>query len=161
MVAGEADAKRLDTALEKRRHLRVEVALNVVISIAGRGTRPPDRAFTRDISHGGACLAVPGCSEELLEMLLGLPLIELVIDFAREASRPGNPSVPTRFQGRVEWVRRPARSEESALIGLEFQNLSATEEMAIIDLIAHVLIHTKPPCLQAPLVRASAPALCR
>lgn len=138
MVVAGNDLQRGDIGVEKRRHVRVEAELEVSFSFAGDGARLPGRAVTRDISHGGACLAVFGCTAELLGKFAGLPLLDVAIDSAGVGS----------IQARVEWVRPPSPPGATALIGLEFRNVRASDEMAIIDLIAHIVIGnraTRPP----------------
>jgi c-di-GMP-binding flagellar brake protein YcgR len=129
-MVGREDAQPREQVVEKRRHLRVDTELGVTFAIAGDPMRTTGRAVTRDISHGGACLAVHGCSGDLLGGFDELPLLDIAIDTV-----PGE-----SFRARVEWVRHPAAPGAPALIGLEFHNLSAAEETAIIDLIAHALI---------------------
>jgi c-di-GMP-binding flagellar brake protein YcgR len=134
------------TEIEQRRHVRVEAELAVTFGIAGDGACPPLRADTRDISHGGACLAASGCTGELLEKLARLPLLELTIHAVPGAT----------FAAGVEWVRRPAAAGDPALVGIAFRALSIAQEMAIIDLIAHVLICSRAP--SSPAEAEPAPA---
>lgn len=127
------DSRPCDVPTGTRRHVRVAAQLQVDFRIAGDGERAPGRALTRDVSHGGACLAVLGCTDELLERLDGLPLLDIAI--AGVAT--------TSLRGRVEWVRSPETPGAPALVGIEFSDVSAADEMAIIDLIAHVLIKSE------------------
>lgn len=124
----------------RRRHVRVEVQLEVSFSIAGDTAMTLTRAVTRDISHGGACLAVDGCTDQLLEQLDGLPLLDITISIPPAASDPRRGPALSSFHGRVEWLRHPAAPGAPVLIGLEFCNLDAVAEIAIIDLIAHLLL---------------------
>ncbi len=137
------DLKPCDAPVEKRRHVRVAAQLQVNFTIAGDGERPPGRVVTRDISHGGACMALSGCTEELLERLEGLPLLDIAIDGL----------AATSLCGRVEWVLRPETPGAPALVGIEFSDVSAADEVAIIDLIAQILIKSQvgqPPVPSLP-----------
>lgn len=134
------DPKSCDKPSGKRRHVRVAALLQVDFSIAGDGERQLERAFTRDISHGGACIALSGCTDELLERLDDLPLLDIAI--AGVAT--------TSLRGRVEWVRRPEPPGAPALVGIEFNDVSAADEIAIIDLIAHILIKAQVGELPLP-----------
>jgi c-di-GMP-binding flagellar brake protein YcgR len=130
---------------EARRHIRVEVQLAVGFSIADGTARTLTRAVTRDVSHGGACLAVTGCSAQLLERLGDLPLLDILIEIPRAAADAGGETATLTFHGRVEWVRFPAPPGGATLVGLEFCNLDAAAETAIIDLIAHLLLVSGEP----------------
>lgn len=132
MAGGEGAGPR---GSEKCRHPRVETELRVTFVFAGDGKHPPRSAVTRNISHGGACLAVDACSPALLAKLTELPLLDLAIEMAPNAS----------FRARVEWVRQFPGPGGKTLVGLEFQSLSAEEETAIIDLIAQALIGLSLP----------------
>ena len=134
MVGGEDERPR-EAMVEKRRHVRVEAELKATFAVVGERDRWHGRAVTRDISHGGACLAVFDCTEGLFGMLCGLPLLDVAIDIPRVSN----------LQGRVEWVRPPAQPGAPVLIGMEFRNLGAADETAIIDLIAHIRIGVRDP----------------
>jgi hypothetical protein len=144
--AGAPDEART-TRSGLRRHVRVEVRLPVGFSVVGEPLGTLTRAVTRDISHGGACLAVAGCPYRLREHLARLPQLDITIYTARAAAdTPGEPTLPS-FHGRIEWMRQPAAPGAPLLVGLAFSNLDALAEIAIIDLIAHLLLDAGAPCL--------------
>jgi galactose mutarotase-like enzyme len=122
-----------------RRHVRVDARLDVLFALTGETPRRVVRAVTRDISHGGACLEVADCPAGLLDRLANLPLLDLEIDLSADAAREGL-DAPAALRGQVEWVRPIAATHGAILLGLEFRDASPADEMAIIDLIAHLLL---------------------
>ena len=143
-------------AAETRQHIRVEARLDVTFSIAGDSSAGEIRAVTRDISHGGACLAITDCPETLLGVLARLPLLNLEIDLSHAgagmpapATQPA-PAVPAILRGQVEWVHPAAKSRATTLIGLEFRDVNRADETAIIDLIAHILLDNREPHAATP-----------
>jgi c-di-GMP-binding flagellar brake protein YcgR len=146
-VESGSEPKPSDAPAEKRRHVRVAAQLQVDFTIVG-GERLAGSAVTRDISHGGACLVLPGDSGALLDELDGLPLLDIAITGV----------AASRLRGRVEWIRHPETPGAPALVGIEFSDVSAADETAIIDLIAQILIKSQigqpplpsPPPLDTP-----------
>lgn len=149
-MSGGNDPKPCDTPVGKRRHVRVAVQLQVNFTIVGDAACPPRRALTRDISHGGACLALPCCTHEMLERLDGRPLLGIAIVGV----------AATSLQGRVEWVRHPETPGAPALVGVEFSDVSAADEVAIIDLIAHILTKSQIGELPVPSLPHTPLLLC-
>jgi c-di-GMP-binding flagellar brake protein YcgR len=137
-IAGNPDTTELSD-VPIRRHARVDARLDVLFALTGETPRRATRAVTRDISHGGACLEVANCPAALLDSLVKLPLLDLEIDLAPAAAREGL-DAPANLRGQVEWVRRTAAPHGAILFGLEFRDASPADEMAIIDLIAHLLL---------------------
>lgn len=137
------EPKPSDGPVEKRRHVRVAAQLQVNFTIVGDGERRSGSAVTRDISHGGACLVLSGESGALLDKLDGLPLLDVAITGV----------AASRLRGRVEWIRHPETPGAPALVGIEFSDVSAADETAIIDLIAQILIKSQigqPPLPPRP-----------
>jgi len=122
-----------------RLHVRVEVRLGVAFSLVGENSPRTVQAFTRDISHGGACLSLSRCPEDLLGVLARLPLLDLAIDLSPAAAGEGI-LAPATLRGQVEWVHPAAQPHAATLVGLEFRDVSPADETAIIDLIAHLLL---------------------
>ncbi len=130
---------------DRRRHVRVEVRLEVGFSIAGEEPGTLTGAVTHDISHGGACLAVADCPEQLAERLARRPLLNILIDIPRTAADSQGRTVLSSIQGRVEWLRCPVKPDAPVQIGIEFCGLDAAAETAVIDLIAHLLLGSAMP----------------